>query len=194
MGDIEEFAYNILQYCDIVLDASLPSSPISFRKILRHFPTVKYLSVAMSHSTDGLYVPTNTYYYLVINSNKPYVRRRFTLGHEFGHYCLGHVGDLSIENEDQWILSLVSQPFRSLRPDRRDVEANRFAAALLMPVPLMLDLRYRFSTLEEISRWLRVSDIATAIRCKQLGILLDEAEFIIENYWLSHAASLEIQR
>lgn len=190
MTDIEELASSVLRYCDIELDATLPSSPISFKRILPCFPSVKYLSVDLSDLTDGLYVPTNQRYYLVVNANKPYLRQRFTLGHEFGHYCLGHVGDLSIEDQEHWISTLFSESFRPLRHDIRDVQANRFSAALLMPVDLMYDLQLRFSSVADIAAWLRVSEIAAAIRCKQLGMFVDDAEFIIENYWLALSASL----
>lgn len=66
-----------------------------------------------------------------VNLNHPEVRRRFTVSHEIGHFVL-HQGiqRLFIDQKHPMV-------FRRKRPDskydRREVEANAFAAALLMP-------------------------------------------------------------
>ena len=60
--------------------------------------------------------------YVLINSDKPRVRRRFTIAHELGHLALGHLhgGEM-----------VVDETVRGRSP--REREANVFAAGLLMP-------------------------------------------------------------
>lgn len=60
--------------------------------------------------------------YILINSDKPRVRRRFTIAHELGHLALGHLhgGEM-----------VVDETVRGKSP--REREANAFAAGVLMP-------------------------------------------------------------
>lgn len=60
--------------------------------------------------------------YILVNSDKPRVRRRFTIAHELGHLALGHLkpGDLVLDGH---LSSTLWQ----------ETEANAFAAGLLMP-------------------------------------------------------------
>jgi Zn-dependent peptidase ImmA (M78 family) len=59
-----------------------------------------------------------------------FVRQRFTIGHELGHLTLHHGHDLILER-------LVRLNFRdatsSTANDEEEIEANHFAAELLMP-------------------------------------------------------------
>lgn len=60
--------------------------------------------------------------YVLINSDKPRVRRRFTIAHELGHLALGHLYGGQV---------VVDETVRARSP--REREANAFAAGLLMP-------------------------------------------------------------
>lgn len=69
---------------------------------------------------DGAYQLDRGDPFILLNQEKPPVRKRFTLAHEFGHHFLGHGAQLDSKIEFG---------------DRRgtEVDANRFAASLLMP-------------------------------------------------------------
>jgi Zn-dependent peptidase ImmA (M78 family)/transcriptional regulator with XRE-family HTH domain len=60
--------------------------------------------------------------YILINSDKPRVRRRFIIAHELGHLALGHLHGGEV---------VVDETVRGKSP--REREANAFAAGLLMP-------------------------------------------------------------
>jgi Zn-dependent peptidase ImmA (M78 family) len=60
--------------------------------------------------------------YILINSDKPRVRRRFTIAHELGHLALGHLHGGEV---------VVDETVGGRSP--REREANAFAAGLLMP-------------------------------------------------------------
>ncbi|QIN84644.1 ImmA/IrrE family metallo-endopeptidase [Rubrobacter tropicus] len=107
--------------------------------------------------------------YVLINSDKPRVRRRFTIAHELGHLALGHLhgGEM-----------VVDETVRGRSP--REREANAFAAGLLMPEAGVADgwqrlerrLGQRPSPIDWIV-WLAasfgVSDQAAAYRLVNLG-------------------------
>src|SRR6185312_1358666 len=62
-------------------------------------------------------------------------RRRFTLAHEIGHYCL-HLNDVTREFVDNRKTMSRSSSYW----DKYEAEANNFAAQLLMPKNLVLDV------------------------------------------------------
>lgn len=60
-------------------------------------------------------------------------RRRFTIGHELGHFLIpSHVGNQQCSNAD------LRQSGRADIMQRRETEANRFSAGMLMPKPWFL--------------------------------------------------------
>lgn len=82
--------------------------------------------------------------FILVNMSSPSQRRRFTVGHELCHFLTpSHKVD-----GDQFLCSpedmrLISAP-ESDRAARMEVEANRFAARILMPEPhFRRDLRLR---------------------------------------------------
>jgi Zn-dependent peptidase ImmA (M78 family) len=60
-------------------------------------------------------------------------RRRFTIGHELGHWVLHRAGQTALFCRHGVIESETTKPAPPVPED----EANRFAAALLMPARLM---------------------------------------------------------
>jgi predicted transcriptional regulator len=76
--------------------------------------------IRRAHDKDG-----SPYYTARINRHESRERQRFTLAHEIGHYLLHreHIGD-GISDD---IL------YRSKLSSNQEIEANRFAAELLMP-------------------------------------------------------------
>ena len=89
------------------------------------------------------------------------VRRRFTIGHELGHWCM-HRADGAV-----WCRSAtVDPPNGADRPARRayppeESEANEFAAALLMPAHL---IERHYARLRE-----RAPDTAFSELCRLFG-------------------------
>lgn len=112
-----------------------------------------------------------------VNSTNPKVRQRFTIGHELGHLTLHPGQDLILER-------LVRLNFRdatsSTASDQEEMEANQFAAELLMPRDLLrhsltILLQGRpISDLEVVRRLARrfeVSQSAMEYRLTSLGML-----------------------
>ncbi len=70
---------------------------------------------------------------VVINANHHRNRQRFTLAHEIGHFEL-HMHDIGSEiHVDKKFYALARDANSSMGFDRKEIEANRFAAELLVP-------------------------------------------------------------
>lgn len=94
------------------------------------------------------------------NSREPKVRQRFTIAHELGHYALAH-GDAFRD---------TSGEFSASNFDLREVSANQFAAALLIPKAAVDEVISQGTTqLAELARIFEVSEAAMRYRLKDLG-------------------------
>lgn len=114
------------------------------------------------------------------NSYKP--RRRFTLAHEIGHYCLHNAVSKRSFSDSRKTMSRSASYW-----DRYESEANSFAAQLLMPKNLIVSegkrvlneyMRINSATkmptalfIEQMSTVFGVSNKAMEYRLKNLGIV-----------------------
>lgn len=102
---------------------------------------------------------------IVVNCNEAWVRQRFTVAHELGHWALGHLqhGQRLFRDRPDAFTTTASGFER---------EANAFAAALLMPADA---LRYAMQqgiadSLESLARLFDVSQSAMYWRVNGLGL------------------------
>lgn len=91
------------------------------------------------------------------------VRQRFTIAHEIGHHVHG---DLDAPRD-------TTEQFRARSRDPREIAANRFAAALLMPAALVkhLVLEQHVYDLHRLAKTFGVSTAAMEFRLKAVGLL-----------------------
>lgn len=104
-----------------------------------------------------------------IESRDPFVRKRFSVAHEIGHYVLHHMLDNENKSEKEvsYRANVSSQTY-----DPKEIEANHFAATLLMPENRVRDLwEYYCKNIDEVARILKVSVSALAFRLEYLGLL-----------------------
>jgi Zn-dependent peptidase ImmA (M78 family) len=104
---------------------------------------------------------------LVNQSDAPF-RKRFTIAHELGHYFLHLLGN------GEFVDTQVDL-FRDTESDgteRRnaEVQANQFAAALLMPEELVRSVFKETKNVDSLARLFNVSEEAMAIRLGRLGL------------------------
>jgi Zn-dependent peptidase ImmA (M78 family) len=108
---------------------------------------------------------------IYVNADDPPVRKRFTIAHELGHFAL-HLasGDIEfIDTADSF--RTAADPDADWTPTRRqEWEANVFAAALLMPEPLVRRQWPEIQDAAGMARWFQVSQLAMAIRLQELGL------------------------
>lgn len=89
------------------------------------------------------------------------VRQRFTIAHELGHYSLNHGSAMRD----------TSNAFSLNNYDNKEVEANQFAAELLMPQSAIKEqvMQKGNKTLNGLARIFEVSQVAMRYRLKNLG-------------------------
>ncbi len=73
---------------------------------------------------------------IIVNDSHPPNRRRFTLAHEIGHFLLHQGRQLVVDSS---VRVSRRDDLSSLATDSQEIEANTFAANLLMPRNFVLD-------------------------------------------------------
>ncbi len=86
---------------------------------------------------------------IIVNSLHHPNRQRFTLSHELGHFEM-HMKEIGAEvHVDKKFLAFARDGNSSLGSDRKEIEANRFAAELLVPQQFLIqELRGRIIDVE----------------------------------------------
>lgn len=111
---------------------------------------------------------------IYVNAQHPDTRKRFTIAHEIAHFL--HDQDYFQHNNDE-IVSTVKQPLALHRSStdelpeqerKREVEANKTAADLLMPEEKFREIFEQAKTIEEVAATFQVSPSAATIRAEKL--------------------------
>ncbi len=128
----------------------------------------------MDPEVSGMLVRDGDERVIGVNKRHPLARRRFTIAHEVGHLELHRGRALILDTP-------VRVNFRdrvsSLATDREEVEANRFAAALLMPGAAVIREAARTprgdpdAFVARLARRFKVSQAAMGYRLINLGVL-----------------------
>jgi Zn-dependent peptidase ImmA (M78 family) len=114
--------------------------------------------------------------YIGVNSSDHSNRQRFTIAHELGHFIL-HRG-ITIHVDKDFRVNLRDGD-SSKGVDSNEMEANRFAAELLMPTRFLVKDIERLSgmnqaELNSLARRYKVSAHAMRIRLSNFGIFLPD--------------------
>lgn len=139
-----------------------------------------------------------------INSHDNEFRERFTIGHEIGHFCLGHGNYLRSENVIERDLLINAEGDGNFNFTRLELQANLFASEMILPDQMfrsivaadckrlgMRDIGFGYiyvddqpcnyqpynELISDISQYFRVSQQATEIRLKRLGLVNDVRKF-----------------
>jgi Zn-dependent peptidase ImmA (M78 family) len=129
---IEAKAFELIQNCKIT------SPPVDVEKIAKSISlTVFPYDLG---EVSGALIIENNQAYIGYNPSHNHKRKRFTIGHEIGHYCLHCVAKNETIIKDQlfvdkdFIVKYRNANNYSYTEQKQEQQANAFAAALLMPV------------------------------------------------------------
>jgi len=111
-----------------------------------------------------------------VNADDPPVRRRFTIAHEIAHFLLHPEGLKEVHVDRKFFLR---SELSSKGTDEHEVQANFFAAELLMPSEFiardMSDYKGRDlvedTVVEKLAKKYKVSEQALVIRLTNLGFI-----------------------
>ena len=113
---------------------SLPVRPELIARALG----IAYFEEALDNDVDALLIVKDRKSTICVNSSKPATRQRFSAAHELGHHVLGHYGRAGEHvHVDKGALILMRSAKSSAGIDPVEIEANQFAASLLMPSSLI---------------------------------------------------------
>lgn len=165
LGDIESIIRNALENGHITgnvinIEAIVKSNDIAIKK--------EDLPVAIS----GYLKKIGGIWTIGINKNHHDRRQRYTLAHEFAHYCL-HKSDK--ESDKGFFEDTVF--YRDENLTSIEYAANTFAANLLMPEDMVRELiKTGITTIKELSEKFNVSTLAMKNRVKSLGYKIKDDE------------------
>jgi len=124
------------QYTEEFSVSDLPIDVFAYLDCLQHLGLLRYTVQHLSSKLCGWIATRNGQrFYIAVNSRHVEVRRRFTAAHELGHLLL-HRRILT----PNMCFNCSMRPIRLDDDDRREREANAFAAEFLMPRRLVYAL------------------------------------------------------
>lgn len=132
----------------------------------------------LEDEVSGLLVSKDGHHVIVINSNHYLNRQRFTIAHEFGHYLM-HRNISSIFFDEALVFFRDKEAAEGTKI--QEIEANAFAAELLMPESLLREIvrenpvdafdDREESLLLKTAKDFQVSVQALTIRLTRLGLI-----------------------
>ena len=129
-------------------------------------------------NVSGLLVRRGGQVLIAVERADPPTRRNFTVAHEIGHHVLGHQFEAGAHvHVDKGNYISQRGPRSSTGVDPKEVEANQFAATLLMPTEVLraevqrIGLPIMDSDVSDLAGRFRVSEQAMTIRLTTMGLL-----------------------
>lgn len=167
--DAPEIAATELLLKTLIDDDDRIAIPIDVEAVAKSLG-IEILCLPLENGTDGLLVKDlpNKPFKAVVNSESSIRRRRFTLAHEIGHYVKKYQQFPS--NETAGLVEKRNE-LSSAGVDPEEIWANQFAAALLMPAPIVMRYWASGMRIEEMADKLNVSIAALGHRLDNLKLV-----------------------
>ena len=145
-----------------VLDEFTQSAPVDVLGVAKRFGVHVY-SAKLADKISGVLVRDPSYgsesgFVIFVDQDEPAYRQRFTAAHELGHFVL-HKDSIGDRVEDNYLLRSEGMT------NKQEREANRFAAALLMPLDVIeSEMASGNTTVSGLANAFNVSPTAMSIR------------------------------
>jgi Zn-dependent peptidase ImmA (M78 family) len=116
----------------LIKDMNIKAPPVLIEEVAK-FAGLDVIPYDFAEEVSGVLVVSDSLKAIGVNKIHATVRQRFSIAHELGHYMLGH--------NDYFFLDFSDSALENLSRDEIDkdaeIEANEFAAELLMPSELI---------------------------------------------------------
>ena len=147
----------------------IPVNPV----ILAHRLGIQVLNAKFYDSTVvGMIVKEGSNITILVNEGDQPYRKRFTIAHEIGHYFLHLTDDGEIVDGDANLFRQARDDQKSITPEaRREIQANMFAAALLMPADAVKEQWVSLKSIKKLARRFSVSESSMGFRVDALGLV-----------------------
>lgn len=155
--------------------------PIPVEKIAEKLGArVSYEPFDGKDEVSGVLIKEGERVVIGINSSHAKTRQRFTIAHEIGHLVLKHRGDIFVDKT----VRINRDSKSALAIDKSEIEANGFAASLLMPRALLIqEFQKRLKKdsdksdsmiVAQLAKAFKVSSQAMEHRLNNLGVLIPQ--------------------
>jgi Zn-dependent peptidase ImmA (M78 family) len=157
---------------ELLTESGVEAPPVPINEIIRS-RGIELRIAELGKEASGVLVRDGTSLVIGVNRQHARTRQRFTAAHELGHALL-HEGD-PVHYDPGFRVNLRSE-LSSQGVDVEEMEANHFAACILMPslflqaIPDVFLIDIEDSTaLEPLAKKFGVSPLAMALRLSRLG-------------------------
>jgi len=151
-------------------------APFPYENVLAQHADLEILLADLEDDeVSGVTLFKDERFTILINDAKPETRQNFTVGHELAHYFLhrellkqeeGIVdGDATLDG------SGLLYRLNGTEDTQIEIEANAFAASLLMPADLVRRAWEVTRDIEECAMIFKVSAVAMSVRLTHLGLV-----------------------
>jgi Zn-dependent peptidase ImmA (M78 family) len=162
--DIEKRAADVLRQHGLY---SIPVDPV----VLANREGIKVHNAKFSDdSLSGMIAKRADAVTMLVNQSDPPYRKRFTIAHELGHHFLHLLADGDFVDSTIDLFRDMESPAEATEPRRAEIQANQFAAALLMPADLVREAFAKCQDIHELARLFNVSEVALGYRLNRLGL------------------------
>lgn len=139
----------------ILEKAKISTYPILLKKIAEHIDGLFIDGREFEDGLSGASVKYNGQIFIAYNKDHSVVRNRFTVAHELGHMLLGHTENFNL-------FDLNSKKCN-------EIEANQFAAELIIPLNLLKIAIKKYKTVDQLASAFWVSKDAMGWRVMETG-------------------------
>lgn len=158
-----------------VLDQFGSKIPVPIDAILKAHGIEVFADNEMAPTVSGILMIKKDRVGAMVNHTHPEARKRFTLAHELGHYLL-HRRNTNLFVDE--VAVLYRSGYSDTGTGRMEVEANVFAAELLMPEKVLREhlksdpsVAQSDEAIRKLARRYDVSSAAMKYRLRQLKII-----------------------
>lgn len=145
-----------------ILDSATEELPVDVLGAAKKLGVYVY-SAELADKVSGVLVRDPSYgsksgFVIFVDQDEPAYRQRFTAAHELGHFVL-HKDSIGDRVEDNYLLRSEGMS------NKQEVEANKFAASLLMPMDMIkAEMEAGNTTISGLAKKFQVSPTAMSIR------------------------------
>ncbi len=164
-SEIESRARQVLERHNLT---TVPVNPV----LLAHREGIKVNNAKFSDDNlVGMIVRQGRDVTMLVNHGDPPFRKRFTIAHELGHHFLHLLADGEYVDKETNLFRRHAGDKKEITPSRRqEIQANLFAAALLMPEDEVTRYWKQRPSIEDLAKIFNVSNETMGYRIDSLGL------------------------
>ena len=151
--------------------------PVNIEAIIRGLGIKLDKRAQLEANTSGELRPLGSgIYEIAANASDSYLRQRFTMAHELGHFMLHRnlIGD-GISDDRLYRSTDQNTYLNTTVGPEEEAAANRFAARILMPAEQVRAVAKEVNSVAELAKRFQVSKRAMEVRLSSLNLSLPDA-------------------